>query len=67
MLALILRLFALRPLLSVAIFGFPILLLVAIGLFTIVAIKVIVFVVLPLALAVWLWRRLTRSEPSPTI
>ena len=65
MFAMILRLFALRPLLSMAIFGIPVLALVAIGLFTIVALKVLVFVVLPILLVVWLVRR-ARREPDIT-
>lgn len=57
MLQLILRLFALRPLLSIAIFGIPVLALIAIGLATVVALKVLVFFVLPLAFISWLLRR----------
>lgn len=57
MLQLILRLFALRPLLSLAIFGIPVLALIAIGLATVVALKVLVFFVLPLAFIIWLLRR----------
>jgi len=60
MIASMLRLFALRPLFSLMIFGFPLLLLVAVGLFAIVAFKAIVFVVLPVLLVVWLVRRLSR-------
>ena len=58
MLAAILRLFALRPFLTMAIFGIPILVLIAVGLFTILALKFLVFVVLPIALIVWLVRHL---------
>lgn len=61
MIAAILRLFALRPLFTLAIFGIPLLVLVAVGLFTILALKFIVFVVLPIALVVWLLRKLFRS------
>lgn len=61
MIASMLRLFALRPLFSLVIFGFPLLMLVAVGLFAIVAFKAIVFVVLPVLLVVWLIRRLARS------
>ena len=57
MLSLIVRLFALRPFLSIAIFGVPVLILIAIGLSTIVALKALVFVVLPVALLVWWFRR----------
>lgn len=62
MIAALLRLFALRPLLTVAILGFPILLLVAVGLFTILALKFLVFIVLPVALVVWLVRTLSRPK-----
>ncbi|MBX3173753.1 MAG: hypothetical protein KF709_05040 [Gemmatimonadaceae bacterium] len=64
MLSLFLRLFALRPLLSLAIFGFPILLLVAVGLITIFALKAMVFIVLPLIAIVWLYRRLSSDGTS---
>jgi type IV secretory pathway VirB3-like protein len=53
-----LRLFALRPLFTVAILGIPLLLLVAVGLFTILALKFLIFVVLPIAVIVWIARRL---------
>ena len=58
---LFLRLFALRPLLSLAIFGTPVLVLIAVGLATIVALKAMVFVVLPIVLVVWLYRRSSRA------
>ena len=58
----LLRLFALRPLLSMAILGIPVLMLVAVGLITIFALKVIVFVVLPILLVVWLVRRFSRRD-----
>ncbi|HEU4643227.1 MAG TPA: hypothetical protein VFS44_12305 [Gemmatimonadaceae bacterium] len=60
MIAAILRLFALRPLFTLAIFGIPLLVLVAVGLFTILALKFIIFIVLPIALVVWLVRRMLR-------
>lgn len=66
MIAAILRLFALRPLFSIMILGFPLLLLVALGLFTIVVFKFVVFIVLPVALAVWLIRKRRRSGPGST-
>ena len=67
MIALLLRLFALRPLLSMAIFGIPILALVAIGLVTIFALKVLVFIVLPILLIWWLVKRARRhSDPVDT-
>lgn len=58
----LLRLFALRPLLSMAILGIPVLMLVAVGLVTIVALKAFVFVVLPIVLVIWLVRRVTRRN-----
>lgn len=61
---LFLRLFALRPLLSLAIFGIPVLLLVAVGLVTIFALKAAVFIVLPVVLVVWLYRRLSKDETT---
>ncbi len=64
MIASILRLFALRPLFSIMIFGFPILLLVAVGLFAIVALKTLFLVVLPVVLVVWLVRKLMRTRSS---
>ena len=67
MIAAFLRLFALRPFLSMAILGFPLMLLVAVGLITIYALKFIFFIVLPIALVVWLVRRFTRPRPDTTI
>lgn len=57
MFSMILKLFALRPLLSMAIFGIPILTLLAIGLFAVVAVKILLFIVLPAAFIFWLIRR----------
>ncbi|HMI58627.1 MAG TPA: hypothetical protein VK511_11290 [Gemmatimonadaceae bacterium] len=65
MITALLRLFALRPLLSLAIFGIPILVLVAVGLFTILALKLLVFVVLPIFAVVWLYKRMSRSGDRP--
>lgn len=62
MIAALLRLFALRPLLTMAILGFPIILLIVVGLFAIYALKFLVFIVLPVAAVVWLVRRLKRTE-----
>ncbi len=65
MLVALLRLFALRPLFSIAIFGIPLLVLAAIGLFTVLALKLLVFVVLPIVALVWLFRKLSRSGDWP--
>ena len=66
MISSILKLFALRPILSLAILGFPILLLVAVGLFTIMAVKFLIFVVLPIVVIVWAARKLFgKGEASP--
>jgi hypothetical protein len=65
MLVALLRLLALRPLLSIAIFGIPLLVLVAVGLFTILALKLFVFIVLPVLAIVWLFRKFSRSGDWP--
>lgn len=66
MLSAILRLFALRPILSLAILGFPIILLVAVGLLTIMALKFLIFVVAPIVIIIWLFKKLFgKSESSP--
>ena len=62
MMVALLRLLALRPLLSLAIFGIPMMVLVAVGLFTILALKLLVFVVLPIVGLVWLYKRMSRSR-----
>lgn len=62
MLAAIVRLFALRPVLTISILGIPVLLLVAVGLLTIFVLKILVFAVLPIVLLVWLFRWLTRAN-----
>lgn len=54
----LLRLIAIRPLLSLAILGFPVILLIAVGLLTIMALKFFVFVVVPIVVVVWLLRKL---------
>ena len=64
MIASLLRLFALRPFFTMAILGVPVILLIAVGLFTIVALKFLVFIVLPIALVVWLLRRVFRTNPG---
>ncbi len=62
MISALLRLFALRPFLTMAILGIPIIVLIAIGLLTIILMKVLVFVVLPILAVVWLARRLLRTR-----
>lgn len=64
MIAALLRLLALRPLLTMGILGFPLLLLVAVGLFTIMALKVLVFIVLPAVVVIWLVRKLYKSRKT---
>jgi type IV secretory pathway VirB3-like protein len=59
MFASLLRLFALRPFLTMGILGVPVLLLIAVGLVTIWLLKFLLFVVLPIVLVVWLVRKLT--------
>ncbi len=57
MITMLARLFALRPLLGAVILGIPVLGLIAIGLAAVVVFKLLLFVVLPVALVVWLVRR----------
>ena len=67
MIASLLRLFALRPFLTMAILGIPIVVLIAVGLLTIILMKVLLFVVLPIIAVVWLVRRVFRNtERQPT-
>ena len=65
MIAALIRLFALRPFLTMAILGIPVVLLIAVGLFTIIAFKVLLFIVLPIALVVCLLRRVMRPNRGP--
>ncbi len=58
MIAAILRVIALKPLLTLAIFGIPVLFLIAVGLLTIMALKVLIFVVLPIVVVIWAARKL---------
>ena len=62
MFALLGRLFVLRPLLGVAILGIPVLGLIAIGLAAVVVLKIVLFVVLPIALIVFLARRVFKPH-----
>ena len=60
----LIRLFQLRPFLTSAIIGIPIVLLIAIGVFTVLTLKFLFFVVLPIGLVVWLFRRIF-GRPRP--
>lgn len=51
------RLFVLRPLFTLAVLGIPVIVLIAVGLLTIWVVKFLVFVVLPIALIVWVIRK----------
>jgi len=64
MLASLSRLFQLRPFLTMVILGIPVIVLVMVGLFTIFALKLLVFVVLPIIAVVWLVRKVFR-RPGP--
>lgn len=64
MIAALFRLLALRPLLTMGILGFPVLLLVAVGLFTIMALKILVFFVLPAVIVIWLVRKAYKSAKA---
>jgi hypothetical protein len=60
MLVALLRLFALRPLLSLVIMGIPVLILIAVGLLTIMVLKLLVFVVLPIVVVWWVVKKVFR-------
>lgn len=62
MLASLARLFALRPFLTIAILGVPVMTLVLTGLFAVMAFKFLVFIVLPIAVVVWLVRRVMQGD-----
>ena len=64
MLASLMRLVAVRPVLGTMVLGFPVLLLIGLGLLSIFLFKLVVFVVLPIALCVWIFRKLFRSRPE---
>ncbi|NUS98732.1 MAG: hypothetical protein HOQ11_15120 [Gemmatimonadaceae bacterium] len=66
MLASLARLFQLRPILTTAILGIPVILLIMIGLFTIFTLKFLVFVVAPIALVVWLFRKVFKRRDDTT-
>ncbi len=69
----ILRLFALRPLFTIAIMGVPLLVLIVLGLAAVLLFKLLLWVVLPIAIVWWLVSKLRRphsahthaSEPEP--
>jgi hypothetical protein len=54
----LMRLFVLRPFLSMAILGIPIAILIAVGLLTIVVVKFLLLVVLPIVLVIWVFRKI---------
>lgn len=58
MLTALARLFALRPFFTLAVLGIPVMVLIAVGLITIWALKILVFIVLPIILLVWVLRKL---------
>ncbi len=64
MIASLLRLFALRPLFTVAILGVPLIALIAIGVVAVLFVKALVFIVLPIAVGIWLLRKLVGTRPS---
>lgn len=66
MFAMLARLFALRPLVGAAILGIPVLALIAIGLTVVIVGKLLLFVVLPIALVVWLVKRVFKPHDDLT-
>ena len=67
MLASLARLFQLRPILTSAILGIPVILLIMIGLFTVFTVKFLVFVVLPIGLLVWLFRKIFKRSSTTVV
>jgi hypothetical protein len=66
MLGSILRLIALRPLLSFAILGIPVIILAAVGLITIYALKFLIFIVLPIIVIIWVFRKIFGKDNGTT-
>ncbi len=66
MIAMLARLFVLRPLLGVAILGIPVLGLIAIGLAAVIVLKLLFFVVLPIVLVVWIVKRVFKPHDMTT-
>ncbi len=64
MLTALLRLFALRPILAGSLLGIPIVTLILLGIATALLLKVLLFVVIPVTLVIWLFRRMRRA-PAP--
>jgi len=64
MLGSILRLFVLRPFLTMAILGIPVIILIAVGLLTIMALKLLVFVVLPIVAIVWVLKKVFGKDTA---
>lgn len=67
MLASLARLFQLRPILTTAILGIPVILLIMIGLFTVFTLKFLVFVALPVGVLIWLLRKVFKRSDTTTI
>jgi hypothetical protein len=61
MIAALIRLFAPRPFLTLTLFGIPILILVVVGLLTIWALKLFIFIGLPIVLIFWLFRKMKEA------
>ena len=69
MLTVLLRLFALRPILAGSLLGIPLLTLILLGLAAAVFLKLLLFVGLPILLGLWLLRllRKPRHEAAQTM
>ena len=66
MLAALLRLFALRPILAGSLLGIPLLTLILLGFATVVLLKLLLFVVLPIVVVMWIVKRM-RRDPVQTM
>ena len=67
MLASLARLFQLRPVLTTAILGIPVILLIMIGLFTVFTLKFLFFIVLPIGVVVWLFRKIFKRSDTTVV
>jgi hypothetical protein len=67
MLGNILKIIALRPILTLSILGLPIILLVAVGLLTIMALKFLIFVVAPIVIVIWVVRKIFGKDEGPAV
>lgn len=62
-----LRLFALRPILAGSLLGIPILTLILLGLAVALMLKILLFVVIPITIGMWIFKRVRRASTPEAI